>query len=137
MASEYAALTGDGSFRAWAARWLGNILGANAWGVSLIIGTGSTWPNCPHHQLANLVGSLDGSPPVLRGAAVEGPNSITGRGTVSGTRACPPGGGDPYAPFNGSGAVFLDDVASFPTIEPAIDLTAASPLAFAWQTRQP
>jgi endoglucanase len=69
---------------------------------------------------------------VLKGAAVEGVNSITGRGTVSGMRACPPGGGDVYAPFNGSGAVFLDNVESFPTIEPAIDLTAASPLAFTW-----
>jgi len=132
-ASEYAALTGDTTYQRWANRWVGNILGANAWGLSLIIGTGSTFPNCPHHQLANLAGSLDGTPPVLVGAAVEGTNSITGRGSVSGMRACPPSGADVYAPFNGKGAVFLDNAQSYPNTEPAIDLTAASPLAFAWQ----
>jgi len=133
MAAEYSALTGTTTYSGYANRWLGNILGANAWGTSLIIGTGQVWPNCPHHQLANLAGSLDGSPPQLVGAAVEGPNSITGSGTVSNMRACPPGGGDRFGAFNGSGAKFLDDVVSFPNIEPAIDLTAASPLAFAWQ----
>ena len=132
-ASQYAALTGDTTYKQWANRWVSNILGANSWGLSLIIGTGSTYPKCPHHQLTNLVGSLDGTPPVLAGAAVEGPNSITGRGSLTGMRACPPGGGDTYAAFNGQGAVFLDNVESFPNIEPAIDLTATSPLAFAWQ----
>jgi endoglucanase len=133
-ASEYAALTGDASYKQWANRWIGNILGANAWGLSLIIGTGTTFPNCPHHQLANLVGSLDGTPPILAGAAVEGTNSITGRGSVSGMRACPFGGVDTYAQFNGQGAVFKDNAESYPNTEPAIDLTATSPLAFAWQS---
>jgi endoglucanase len=133
-ASEYAALTGDTTYKQWANRWIGNILGANAWGLSLIIGTGSTFPNCPHHQIANLVGSLNGTPPVLAGAAVEGTNSITGRGSVSGMRACPVGGTDAYAAFSGQGAVFKDNVESYPNTEPAIDLTAASPLAFAWQS---
>ena len=133
-ASEYAALTGDTSYKQWANRWIGNILGANAWGLSLIIGTGTTFPNCPHHQLANLAGSLNGTPPILAGAAVEGTNSITGRGSVSGMRACPVGGGDAYAPFNGQGAVFKDNAESYPNTEPAIDLTATSPLAFAWQS---
>ncbi len=132
-ASQYAALTGDNTYKQWANRWVGNILGANAWGLSFIIGTGSTYPKCPHHQLTNLVGSLDGTPPVLAGAAVEGPNSITGRGALTAMRACPPGGGDVYAAFNGQGAQFRDNVESYPNIEPAIDLTATSPLAFAWQ----
>jgi endoglucanase len=133
-ASEYAALTGDASYKQWANRWVGNILGANAWGLSLIIGTGTTFPACPHHQIANLVGSLNGTSPILAGAAVEGTNSITGKGSVSGMRACPVGGGDAYASFNGLGAVFKDNVESYPNTEPAIDLTAASPLAFAWQS---
>jgi hypothetical protein len=38
-----------------------------------------------------------------------------------------------FARFNGHGAVFVDDVQSYNTVEPAIDLTASSPLAFAWQ----
>jgi endoglucanase len=46
--------------------------------------------------------------------------------------SCPPAGGDASAAFNGHGAVYKDDVQSYSTDEPAIDLTAASPLAFAW-----
>ena len=52
-------------------------------------------------------------------------------------RACPAGGGDAFARFNGSGAVFADDVQSYTTVEPAIDLTASSMLAFAWQAGTP
>ena len=39
---------------------------------------------------------------------------------------------DRFAAFNGT-ALFKDDVQSYPTVEPAIDLTATSPLAFARQ----
>jgi hypothetical protein len=42
----------------------------------------------------------------------------------------------PYASFNGQHAVFADNVQSYSTVEPAIDLTALTPLAFAWQDRQ-
>jgi hypothetical protein len=35
-------------------RWLGNILGANAWGSSFIVGDGRTFPRCLQHQVANL-----------------------------------------------------------------------------------
>jgi endoglucanase len=82
--------------------------------------------------VANLAGSLDGSPPVLAGAVVEGPNSITARGVVSGMRLCPSDGSDPFAQFN-SHAVYKDDVQSWATVEPAIDLSASSPLALARQ----
>jgi hypothetical protein len=46
-------------------------------------------------------------------------------------RACPAGGGDRFARFN-SAAVYRDNVESYSTVEPAIDLTATSPLAFAF-----
>jgi peptidoglycan/xylan/chitin deacetylase (PgdA/CDA1 family) len=49
-------------------------------------------------------------------------------------RNCPADDSDPYAQFNGSHAKFKDDIESFSTVEPAVDLTATSPLAFAWQT---
>jgi endoglucanase len=133
MASEYDALTSSTDYAAEASGWLGNILGANAWGSSFIVGDGSVFPHCMQHQVANLVGSLDGSPPILAGAAVEGPNGIATRGLLSGMRTCPPDGIDTFAPFNGSGAVYEDNVQSYSTVEPAIDLTASSPLAFAWQ----
>ncbi|MFL6226257.1 MAG: glycoside hydrolase family 9 protein, partial [Actinomycetes bacterium] len=132
MASEYGQLTGTSTYADFSGRWLGNILGANAWGSSFIIGDGSTFPHCPHHQVANLVGSLDGTPPVLNGAAVEGPNGTLYRGFLTGMRNCPPDDSDPFAPFNGT-AKFRDDIESFSTVEPAVDLTATSPLAFARQ----
>jgi endoglucanase len=134
MASEYDQLTGTAAYASNGVEWLANILGANAWGVSLIVGDGSTFPHCMQHQVANLAGSLDGSPPVLAGAAVEGPNSTTSRGLVSGMLTCPANGVDQYAQFNGGGsATYQDNVQSWSTDEPAIDLTATSPLAFAWQ----
>jgi endoglucanase len=133
MASEYDQLAGSTEYADFSGRWLANILGANAWGTSLIVGDGSTFPHCIHHQVANLVGSLDGSPPVLAGAAVEGPNGTVYKGLVTGMRACPPDGVDVFAQFNGSSAQFKDDIQSFSTVEPAIDLTATSPLAFARQ----
>jgi endoglucanase len=137
MASEYDQLTGTSTHAPWSSRWLANILGANAWGVSLIVGDGTTFPHCIHHQVANLVGSLDGSPPVLEGAAVEGPNGTVYSGFLTGMRNCPPDDSDPYAQFNGSHAKFKDDIESFSTVEPAVDLTATSPLAFAWQALTP
>jgi hypothetical protein len=48
-------------------------------------------------------------------------------------RACPTNGVDAYAPFNGQSAQFKDNVESYSNTEPAIDLTATSPLAFARQ----
>jgi endoglucanase len=132
MASEYDALTGTSTYSKEASGWLGNILGANAWGTSLIVGDGTVFPHCMQHQVANLKGSLDGSPPVLAGAVVEGPNGVTFKGSLTGMRPCPQDGIDVFAQFNGSAAVYKDNVESFSTVEPAIDLTASSPLAFAW-----
>ncbi len=136
MASEYASLTGSRRFASWGIRWLGNVLGANAWGASTVIGDGITFPHCPQHQVANLVGSLDGSAPVLAGAVVEGPSGYATTGVLTHMRPCPPHGGDPFAAFN-SRAVFRDNVQSYSNVEPAIDLTASSPLAFAWQISSP
>jgi endoglucanase len=136
MANSYDALVGRPVFAAWAQRWLDDILGANAWGVSLIVGDGTVFPDCMQHQIANLVGSHDGKPPVLAGAAVEGPNSFAATGTVPNMRPCVANGPGnvPYSAFAGQHAVFADNVQSYSTVEPAIDLTALTPLAFAWQT---
>ena len=133
MASEYDQLTGKQTYAADSQEWLANILGANAWGSSFIVGDGSTFPLCLQHQVANLVGSLDGSPPILAGAAVEGPNGSATQGAVSGMNACPANGVDTFAQFNGHRAEWKDDMQSFSNTEPAVDLTAASPLAFARQ----
>jgi endoglucanase len=133
MASEYDQLTGTQAYGADSQQWLANILGANAWGSSFIVGDGSTFPHCLQHQVANLAGSLDGSPPVLAGAAVEGPNGTATKGLVTGMNLCPANGADTFAQFNGHHAEWKDDMQSFSNTEPAIDLTASSPLAFARQ----
>ena len=136
MASEYASLTGSQLYRTLSVRWLGNVLGANAWGVSLVIGDGARFPDCPQHQVANIAGSLNGHGPVLAGAVVEGPSNAATTGLLTHMRRCPANGADPFAAFN-SKAVFRDNVQSYSTVEPAIDLTASSPLAFAWQIASP
>ena len=67
---------------------------------------------------------------MLAGAAVEGPHpgGLEGTGQRHGRLSV---GGDGPRQFNGHGAVY-DNVQSYTTNEPAIDLTAASPLAMAW-----
>ena len=144
MASEAHAMTGDKRYDVYSQRWLANILGTNAWGSSFIVGDGSTFPNCIQHQVANLAGALDGTAggtPVLWGAAVEGPNSSASSGLPDGMILCPANGVDTFAKFNGSDgafdrsrvAVYRDNVQSFTTTEPGIDLTATSFLMWSWR----
>jgi endoglucanase len=133
MAAEYNYLSSNSAYAIDARRWLANISGANAWGVTFTVGDGDTFPDCMQHQVANIVGSLNGQPPLLSGAVVEGPNSASTNGALSGMMKCPPGGGDVYKKFNGNGAVYKDDVQSYSTDEPAIDLTATSFLMYAWR----
>jgi endoglucanase len=141
MADEVDALRHDLHYDRDARGWLGNMLGANPWGVSLIIGAGSRWTQCPQQQPANLLGSLTGGAPELWGAAVEGPTSAATSGGYDTMKHCPPRGGDTFARFNGNDgtfraarrAVYRDNVESYSTTEPAIDLTATSLLAFAWR----
>jgi endoglucanase len=133
MAREYALLTKSDTFEAYSRKWEANILGANAWGSSFIVGDGETFPDCMQHQVANIVGSLDGSAPILAGALVEGPNSFAATGFLDGMRKCPPDGGNVFKKFNASGAVYKDEQQSYSTVEPAIDLTAPSFLMFAWR----
>jgi endoglucanase len=133
MASEYNELSGTTAYADWSGRWLGNLLGANAWGSSFVVGSGTTFPRCLHHQVANLAGSLNGTSPILKGAVIEGPNGTIYRGTLTGMIACPTDGSDPFAAFNSAQAKYQDNVQSFSTVEPAVDLSVLSPVAFARQ----
>jgi len=132
MANEYDYLTASTTYAAYASRWQANVLGANAWGTSLIVGDGDTFPLCMQHQVTNIVPVPPNGPPFLLGAAVEGPNSAASKGALTGMVACPPNGVDQFAAFNGNGAVYKDNVQSYSTVEPAIDLTSSSFLAFSW-----
>jgi len=145
MASEAYYLTSAHKYNVFAQRWMANILGANAWGSSFIVGDGSaTFPNCIQHQVANLAGALDGTSggtPVLWGAASEGPAYAATSGVVPGMRLCPANGADPFKVFNGNDgtynsssiAVYQDNMQSYSTTEPAIDLTSTSFLMWSWR----
>jgi endoglucanase len=133
MAAEYNYLRHTQSYDEDSRRWLGNISGANAWGVTFTVGDGDTFPDCMQHQVANIVGSTNGQPPVLAGAVVEGANSFPTFGFLDGMVPCPVGGRDVYKQFNGNGAVYKDNMQSYSTDEPAVDLTASSFLMYAWR----
>jgi endoglucanase len=147
MASEAYNITRTKKYDVYSQRWLANILGANAWGSSFIVGDGSTFPNCIQHQVANLAGALDGTSggtPILWGAAVEGPASAATSGVVGGMILCPKNGADVFKKFNGNDgrfntspvAEYRDNMQSFSTTEPAIDLTSTSFLMWCWRLAQ-
>jgi endoglucanase len=144
MASEAYYLTGSQTYNTYSQRWLANILGANAWGSSFIVGDGSTFPNCIQHQVANLAGALNGTSggtPILWGAASEGPATAATSGVVPGMILCPANGVDTFAIFNGNDGeynpsqvtVYQDNMQSYSTTEPAIDLTSTSFLMWSWR----
>jgi endoglucanase len=131
MASEYDYLTHSKDYDAYSRQWIDNILGANAWGTSFMVGDGTTFPRCIHHQVANLLGSGNPPIPILAGAVVEGPIGKLHSGAPRGVKACPQNGEDWFSQFDGNGAVYKDNVEFYSTAEPAIDLTAPSFLMFA------
>ena len=145
MASQAYYLTGNPKYNLYAQRWMANVLGANPWGSSFIVGEGSaTFPNCIQHQVANLGGALNGTSggtPVLWGAASEGPAYAATSGVVDGMILCPANGVDTFAQFNGNDgaynagavAVYQDNMQSYSTTEPAIDLTATTFLMWSWR----
>ena len=145
MASEALALTGEQKYDTYSRQWMANILGANAWGSSFIVGDGSAvFPDCIQHQVANLAGSLDGTAggtPVLWGAASEGPAGGATFGVVGGMVLCPADGINTFQAFNGNDgsynagetSVYRDNVQSYSTTEPAIDLTSTSFLMWSWR----
>ena len=99
--------------------------GANAWGVSLVVGVRTTSPQCPHHQAANLAGPSK----VLYGAVVNGPNGADNFADLpfpAGAKECT----RPYESFDGQGSRYADDLSSWPSNEPAIDFTSTALLAF-------
>jgi len=144
MASELYYITGTSSYNTYSQQWLANILGANSWGSSFIVGDGSTFPNCIQHQVANLAGALNGTSggtPILWGAASEGPANAATSGTLPGMKLCPANGVDSFAKFNGNDgaysssqvSVYRDNVQSYSTTEPGIDLTTTSFLMWSWR----
>jgi hypothetical protein len=94
--------------------------------------------------VANIAGALNGTSggvPVLWGAATEGPSYAATAGTLPGMNLCPANGVDTFKIFNGNDgpynpsrkAVYRDNVQSYSTTEPAIDLTSTSFLMWSWR----
>ena len=133
----YDAATDSTAYQGFATAQRDWLFGANAWGVSFMVGEGSTFPQCMQHQVANLSGRLDGRPPLVVGAVVNGPNAAGlfrgGLGGLEdGMRRCPVGP-ERFQQFNGRGSRFIDDVRSWQTDEPALDMTGGAVLAAALQ----
>jgi hypothetical protein len=126
----YRQLTGDRSFDAFGVQQRNFALGSNAWGISLVVGVGATFPQCPHHQAANLAGDPNGGRKVLYGAVINGPNGAENFEDLGempdGAKPCTRS----FEAFDGQGSRFFDDLRSWPSSEPAIDFTSTALLAF-------
>jgi endoglucanase len=125
----YERLTGSHRFRSFATRVRSWLLGGNPWGVSAMVGVGSSYPRCMQHQVANLAGAPD------LGAVVNGPNGAGNfegglGGFQDGMRHCTR---PRYAACDGRGSRYVDDVRAWQTDEPALDMTGAAILAGAAQ----
>jgi hypothetical protein len=121
--------TGQDTYTAFGTHQRNWALGANAWGMSFVIGSGAVSPRCPEHQAANLTGKE------LTGAVVNGPNKAEAFAQLNRfptMRPCVVGG---FERFDGRGARFVDDVGAWQSVEPAIDFTATALLAFALACR--
>ena len=128
----YRQLTNSEEYAEFAQQQVDYLLGKNAWGTSFIVGAGTTFPQCLHHQVANLAGALDGSAPIVLGAAVNGPNgrdNFTEISLPDGARKCPRG--DTFKSFTGRGTRYMDHPGAWPSSEPAIDFNALTVIVFA------
>jgi len=133
----YTKASGDTSFATFATEQRDWLFGANAWGTGFMVGEGTTYPHCMQHQVANLSGTTTGKSPVDTGAVVNGPNSTDqfsgGLGDLqTGMKACP-SVGDPFNAFTGHGSRYVDDVRSWQSSEPALDMTGSAIIAAALQ----
>ncbi len=115
------------------------LLGGDPWGVGAMVGVGSRFPRCMQHQVANLSGTADGTPPIDVGAVVNGPNGAENLedglgGFQDGMVHCSAGASTLRA-LDARGSRYVDDVRSWQTDEPALDMTGAAIIAAATQLR--
>jgi endoglucanase len=125
----YQKASGDTTYAAFAGEQRDWLLGGNAWGTSFMAGVGTTYPTCMGGQLENLDSAVD------VGAVVNGPNGTDnfsgGLGDLQdGMKKCE---NDSFTTFTGHGGEYVDDVRSWQSSEPALDMTGSAVLAGALQ----
>ena len=133
----YDQLTHTRRYQAFATAQRTWLLGGNPWGVGAMVGVGTRFPRCMQHQVANLSGSPDGTPPLDVGAVVNGPNGADNfedglGGFQDGMVHCS-AGAKTLPRFDARGSRYVDDVRSWQTDEPALDMTGAAIIAAATQ----
>jgi endoglucanase len=112
----YERMTGDHSFRAFAARQRDWLLGRNPWGYCMFTRIGSVYPKDPQLMTMWLTGRL------VRGGLVDGPVYERIFKSLKGVTITEP---DPLAAFQGP-AVYHDDQRDYASNEPTMDGTASA-----------
>ena len=120
----YERMTGDGRYRAFAARQRDWLLGRNPWGISMLteIPADGSYPK-DVHLMANSILKRQ-----VRGALVDGPVYRRIFQSLKGVSITEP---DPLADFQDELAVYHDDIKDYSTNEPTMDGTASAILLWA------
>jgi hypothetical protein len=123
----YRKMTGDNQFREYESAALDWLLGANPWGVSMIIGLPQSgkFPLDPHSVIAKELKFQ------LTGGLIDGPVYRSIYQNLLGIKLHDP---DEYADFNTGFIVYHDDVGDYSTNEPIMDGTANLAYLFAAMT---
>jgi hypothetical protein len=130
----YEHLTGDNRYAAFATAQRGVVLGANGWGTSLIVGAGTTYPRCPHDQIASL--TTNSAAAGMIGAVVNGPNAAERIHELIADPSPSSCATDTFAVYDRDDMHYTDDVRVSANTEPSIDFTATGILAFALTAKQ-
>jgi hypothetical protein len=132
-AALYRDVTGDDRYTTFGTAQRGVVLGANGWGTSLVVAAGTTFPRCPHDQIASLTA---GSPaPGMTGAVVNGPNKAERIHELIRRGSRNPCSTTSFEAFDRDDAHYTDDEQVSANTEPSIDFTATGMLAFALSAR--
>jgi hypothetical protein len=121
----YRRMTGDNRFREFEAAALDWLLGANPWGVSMIVGfpADGVYPRDPHSVISSRMGVK-----YITGGMLDGPVYRSIYQNLKGIALHDP---DEYAAFNTGFVVYHDDVGDYSTDEPIMDGTANLTYLFA------
>jgi len=125
----YRRMTGDERFREYESAALDWLLGANPWGVSMVIGLpqSGVYARDPHSVIAKTLNLQ------LTGGLVDGPVYRSIYKNLLFVNLHDP---DEYAPFNTGFIVYHDDIGDYSTDEPIMDGTANLAYLFAAMARR-